>query len=101
MVGGLITLIYGLLIAAAGSLVAGLGGALGAGVGALVGVAGGVFVIFGILLILAGMWHEKKPVWAWVGLIVSLLTLLVPFGGFYIGPFIANIGAAMAMKKGK
>ncbi len=100
LIGGLLDLIYGLLFVATGSLMAGFGGA-GDVVGAFVGVVGGLFVIFGILLILAGLWHGKKPAWAWIGLIVSLLSLLVPFGGFYIGPFLGAIGAALAMKKGK
>ena len=71
---------------------------MGAAIGSIFGI---IFVIFGILTILSGVWCDKKGGWAWVGLIIGLLTFLVPYGGFYIGPFLAIIGAALAMKKGK
>lgn len=93
-VGGIIVLLLGLVVVALGSVIA-VGG-LGIP-GVAIGVLGGVQVIFGILLILSGVWHEGKPAWRWVGLVISLLSL-ISGGGLIVGPFIANIGAAAAMK---
>ncbi len=94
LIGGLLVLVIGALIAIGGALV---GGLLGGELGALIGVIGGVHVIFGILLILAAMWAEKKKSWAWIGLVVSIIALIFG-GGYYIGAILGIIGAALALK---
>jgi len=93
LIGGLLVLIVGALIAIGGALV----GSIVPGMGALIGVIGGIHVIFGILLILAAMWAEKKKSWAWIGLVVSIIALIFG-GGYYIGAILGIIGAALALK---
>jgi hypothetical protein len=97
---GILLLVGGLLVLIVGGLVAALGSAFamfGAGMfGAAVGALGGVQIIFGILLILSGIWAEKKG-WAIIGLIISILSLIT-LGGLIIGPILGIIGGALGLK---
>ena len=97
LIGGLLVLIMGLLVALAGAAFATVGGGLFGIAGAALGVIGGMHVIFGIVLILSGLWCEKKKAWAWIGLIFSIIALVMG-GGLYIGPILGIIGAALALK---
>ncbi len=100
IVGGVITLLIGIVIAFFGYGLSSVAGSLGAeaGIFGIVGLLGLLGVIFGLAFILLPIFaYPKKKNWAILGLVLSIISLLLG-QGFFVGPILTIIGSALAVK---
>ena len=99
LVGGILSVLEGLIFGAAGAAFAGF-----PMMGGFFALLGGILAVWGIIVGLLLIWSGVKinrggkdaHTWAIIGLVFSILGL-ISIQGFIIGPILALIGAALAI----
>lgn len=100
MVGGILIIIGGLVVAVLGAILGALATLSIGGVGALAGLAGIVGIIFGILVIVFGQRMYRDPgnqAWAVLVILFSLLSFIGAAGGFVIGAILGLVGGILGL----
>ena len=100
IIGGVITFFVGIIITFFGYGLSSIAEAFGARAGLfdIIGIWGMIGAIFCLILILLPIFkYQKGKKWTILGLVISVLSLLMGHG-FFIGPLLAIIGSALAVK---
>ena len=94
LIGAIFILIGGLVVAAAGAIVAELGFAAGAVLAGLALICGIVVLISAIMLYVR---PEQKVAWGVITIIFSIASLFFCLGGFIIGMILGIVGGALGI----
>ncbi len=94
LIGGIIILLVGLLVAAVGAaftfMIGGLGGLFG-----LLGIVWGIIIIYGAMQLRSN--PSQHVTWGIIIIVFSFISWIGAFGGFFFGFILALVGGILAL----